>query len=328
MSLITQCPACHTLFRVVPDQLRISEGWVRCGNCNEIFDGNAHLQTTRDSAADSAPVPLRSEGNAGASMAAPSAAEPTPATLAPSAAGSLDDDPVLQLRPREHAQPVPAAVAVALDDSALGDVVPRAGGGADDAPRFVQAAPRIHADAQADAMAALSFMRSARPPGFWQRKAGRRIGIFVTVTLLLSLGLQVVVHERDRIVAQHPITAVAMDGLCELLGCTVAPWRQIESLVIDSSGFVKVRADTYLLSASVRNTASVAVAVPALELTLTDSQDQPLVRKVLLAKDLAQALSQTRIAAGGELSVAVSLAVQPVTANGTFAGYRLLAFYP
>ena len=29
VSLVTRCPACATLFKVVPDQLRISEGWVR-----------------------------------------------------------------------------------------------------------------------------------------------------------------------------------------------------------------------------------------------------------------------------------------------------------
>lgn len=43
MRLITRCPACGTLFKVVPDQLRISEGWVRCGHCAEVFDATAHL---------------------------------------------------------------------------------------------------------------------------------------------------------------------------------------------------------------------------------------------------------------------------------------------
>lgn len=43
MSLITRCPACETLFKVVPDQLRISEGWVRCGQCDEVFDASHHL---------------------------------------------------------------------------------------------------------------------------------------------------------------------------------------------------------------------------------------------------------------------------------------------
>lgn len=43
MSLITRCPTCETLFRVVPDQLRVSDGWVRCGQCEEIFDASLHL---------------------------------------------------------------------------------------------------------------------------------------------------------------------------------------------------------------------------------------------------------------------------------------------
>src|SRR5665647_900186 len=43
MSLITRCPACETLFKVVPDQLRVSEGWVRCGQCKDIFDAALHL---------------------------------------------------------------------------------------------------------------------------------------------------------------------------------------------------------------------------------------------------------------------------------------------
>ena len=38
MSLATRCPSCGTVFRVVLDQLRISEGWVRCGRCNAVFD--------------------------------------------------------------------------------------------------------------------------------------------------------------------------------------------------------------------------------------------------------------------------------------------------
>lgn len=36
--LATRCPTCGTVFRVVPDQLRISEGWVRCGRCAEAFN--------------------------------------------------------------------------------------------------------------------------------------------------------------------------------------------------------------------------------------------------------------------------------------------------
>ncbi|MDP3413227.1 MAG: zinc-ribbon domain-containing protein, partial [Polaromonas sp.] len=44
MSLITRCPACGTMFKVVADQLKISQGWVRCGQCSDVFDAAAHLQ--------------------------------------------------------------------------------------------------------------------------------------------------------------------------------------------------------------------------------------------------------------------------------------------
>lgn len=43
MSLATRCTACGTIFRVVQDQLRISDGYVRCGRCAEVFDAGEQL---------------------------------------------------------------------------------------------------------------------------------------------------------------------------------------------------------------------------------------------------------------------------------------------
>ncbi|MGO4468107.1 MJ0042-type zinc finger domain-containing protein, partial [Pseudoduganella sp. RAF53_2] len=43
MALATKCPHCNTVFRVAADQLKLRGGIVRCGACNEVFDGNAAL---------------------------------------------------------------------------------------------------------------------------------------------------------------------------------------------------------------------------------------------------------------------------------------------
>lgn len=43
MALTTRCPQCGTAFNVVPDQLRVRNGLVRCGVCNTVFDGRACL---------------------------------------------------------------------------------------------------------------------------------------------------------------------------------------------------------------------------------------------------------------------------------------------
>ncbi|RYF62797.1 MAG: DUF3426 domain-containing protein, partial [Comamonadaceae bacterium] len=48
MSLVTRCPACTTTFKVVRDQLRISDGWVRCGRCSHVFDASLDLRELSD----------------------------------------------------------------------------------------------------------------------------------------------------------------------------------------------------------------------------------------------------------------------------------------
>jgi predicted Zn finger-like uncharacterized protein len=60
MALATQCPHCHTTFRVASDQLKLRGGIVRCGACQSIFDGNAHLidlEALAASKAQAAPQP-------------------------------------------------------------------------------------------------------------------------------------------------------------------------------------------------------------------------------------------------------------------------------
>jgi predicted Zn finger-like uncharacterized protein len=73
MSLATRCPACGTIFRVVQDQLKVSEGWVRCGQCHEVFHGIEAL------------FDLDSEPGLAARRAARNAPPPPPVT--PSARG-------------------------------------------------------------------------------------------------------------------------------------------------------------------------------------------------------------------------------------------------
>jgi predicted Zn finger-like uncharacterized protein len=45
MALATQCPHCYTSFRVANDQLKLYAGLVRCGSCQQTFNGIDHLLT-------------------------------------------------------------------------------------------------------------------------------------------------------------------------------------------------------------------------------------------------------------------------------------------
>ena len=83
MALATQCPHCQTRFRVASDQLKLRGGIVRCGACQRIFDGSAHLIGL------DAPV---AAPEAAPAVAAPDSEPPAPASI-PAAAPEPEAEP-------------------------------------------------------------------------------------------------------------------------------------------------------------------------------------------------------------------------------------------
>lgn len=169
----------------------------------------------------------------------------------------------------------------------------------------------------------VSFVRAARRKAFWRRPLVRAVLSLVFVLLLGVLALQVAVHERNRIAAMDSRARPWLLQLCAHLGCTLAPQRQIADLVIDSSSFNKARGDGYLLALTVKSRADIPLEMPAVELTLTDAQDQPVLRRVLLPSDLA---APAELAARGEWSTSVSVVV--TSGASRVSGYRVMTFYP
>ncbi|SEK60332.1 MJ0042 family finger-like domain-containing protein [Roseateles sp. YR242] len=111
MNLATRCTTCGTIFRVVQDQLRVSEGWVRCGRCAEVFDAREQLfDLEQDSPppwppqAAAEPPPSRPAPLKQAPVPTPPAAPPHQAqTLAAAAARQ----PVAPPAPMYAAEPPP-----------------------------------------------------------------------------------------------------------------------------------------------------------------------------------------------------------------------------
>ena len=133
-------------------------------------------------------------------------------------------------------------------------------------------------------------------------------------------------HERDRIVATEPAARRFLEPLCEVVNCRIAPLLQIEAIAIDSSSFSKVRTDVYRLSFALKNSAQTPIATPAVELTLTDMQDQAVMRRVFTAADFAK--QRMVIEPGAELSATVPVSVKHAVGHEKVTGYRLLSFYP
>lgn len=178
-------------------------------------------------------------------------------------------------------------------------------------------------DEEPDAAEDVSFVKAARRRAFWRKPLVRSGLVVLGLVLATALAAQVAVHERNRLAAVAPQLRPLLLALCEPLGCELAPLRQIAEVVIDSSSFNKARGDSYVLAVTMKSRSTVALEMPAVELTLTDAQDQPVLRRVLLPADMG---APQELAAGGEWSASVSVLV--TTGGARVAGYRLLAFYP
>ncbi|MGM9488904.1 zinc-ribbon and DUF3426 domain-containing protein [Ideonella sp. YS5] len=135
MSLATRCPACHTVFRVVQDQLRVSEGWVRCGQCQEVFNaletlfdlGEATVEEATAGPADEPVAVVDDETLNAAEVIAEGPLpedhwDPTPPPP-PSPRPPPADAPAIHLRPWEETPP-PATAPPPDAQPMQGDAVP------------------------------------------------------------------------------------------------------------------------------------------------------------------------------------------------------------
>jgi predicted Zn finger-like uncharacterized protein len=294
MSMITRCPACQTLFKVVPDQLRISDGWVRCGQCQQIFDARPQLL-------------------------------PLDRTSAIPSATNLPDEPGDYAQTPEQPQQT-GDLTTALPDLACGAELKEELALADNKVELVvERESELEAGSGA-ALSQVSFLRDASSGSFW-RKPIIRIGLLIlALSLTLALLVQIVFHERHRILAMEPGLKPWLQAFCAPLNCTVSALRRIDSIVIDSASFTKIRADTYRLNFTVKNAAVIALAAPAIELTLTDSLDRALVRRVFQPGEFG--VKTDALAASSEWPASVAISVKSAGLADRVLGYRLLAFYP
>lgn len=338
MSLATRCGTCNTVFRVVQDQLKVSEGWVRCGRCGNVFNALEGLFDLGREGPVSAPTPLKPMLSP---ARPPEAAPPLPPAPPPfevqdegadtragfDGAAPTDAESDTRIEARDESTP-DLAQPFAVDSQPEGYAVsgPHASTVADD----TQADDSL---AGIDTEQALDTRPVAATPGFvraadraaqWQRP---RVRAALAVGAVLAGGLlaaQLALHQRDDLAAQHPGAAGTLVALCDLLGCTVGPPRHIEALAVEASGLSRIEGGSlHKLQLTLRNRHPTAVLAPAIDLTLTDARSDLLARRVLVARDFGGALPE-RLAPGAELQLAVVLDL----GDRRVAGYTVELFYP
>jgi predicted Zn finger-like uncharacterized protein len=277
--MLTRCPHCQTHFRVTAEQLKIRQGQVRCGACQEVFDA-------LDSLSDEVPAP------------APVVPSPPPVMIATETESRRSQDGMGE----SHV----TIVTVESIPAAANEII------AIEPEREAPAEPETPVEEWEAVPAAPA------PPRRWPWAAG-------IVALLLVAAGQLAYIFRTELAVISPELRPALVAGCELVGCTLLRPLKPELVGIETSDLAP-EGETLLLTATLKNRAPFEQDFPHLELTLTDTQDEALVRKILLPADYLPAGQDPAqgFAARGEVAIRLVLTTDQVPA----VGYRLYLFYP
>ena len=164
---------------------------------------------------------------------------------------------------------------------------------------------------------------------------------------ILGLVFQATFFFKDSLAAHHPQWRPELEAFCKWTGCQILPLQVLDAILIDHAAIDLIsepdpatlatpatptapEIDTpqtsykqWRFQITLRNAQNYSVAMPWIELTLTDSQDQAVMRQVFdpLALGAPKVLN-----AGETWSQDLRLRLQDESM--AFAAYRLLAFYP
>ena len=356
----TRCPECQTVFRVTPEQLKARAGNVRCGQCQTAFNALDSLLEALPTAPLDAPQPNNAMPPGDEPVAAPVASTRAPAELhflplaeesspaaeapAPTPAVTAHDE-ITETVPAHdtlQAAPLPTDVdtvaIVAPPHAPAPQAMDAAGEPQTDAPALTPS----QAQALGKATGLILPRETTEIPGYskWTEgvmttpltlppeKTGRGPFAFTGIVLALLLAGQLAYHYRGELAAWQPSLRPLLATLSESFGSTLPLPRHSEQISIETSDLQtdSARGNLLVLSATVRNRAAYGQDFPALELTLTDTGDSPLVRKVFQPADYLPGGLPADATFPPQSDVAIRLWLdgQGVAA----AGYRLFVFYP
>ncbi|WP_233832156.1 zinc-ribbon and DUF3426 domain-containing protein [Paraburkholderia sp. ZP32-5] len=170
------------------------------------------------------------------------------------------------------------------------------------------------------------IMREPRPA------EGRRVGLLaagvvLAVLLVIALLAQLAWWQREAVQVAMPRSQVLYAKVCGYLGCQLTPPHDIDGLLVEPSDLRQVDGPHKLeLKMPLHNRLNIALAYPAIELTLLDDQNNVAVRRVLWPQDYVP--PGTVIAAGLPAHATQTMIVHLDTGNAIASNFRVQIFYP
>jgi predicted Zn finger-like uncharacterized protein len=349
--MFTVCPKCALTLAVTTADLRIAQGYVRCGRCLNVFNALARLSEERpavpapNASAPAADAPAPDAGPAGSSpgpsrqgraTASPQVASSPPESAAPSTTadetGEIDielDASILVTSVQGPAAPERTAGAEAQMDTP----VPTELAAGTSEPAFAattvtetdaqpsDAAVRPEPDEGSGAAESASSEQTntaqQNPDGAFELETRRsRAGLGWKLgagALAIALALQIVNHYRDAMAA-NPVLSGPVTTVYSALGVKLAPRWNLHAYDVRQLGasIAGAAAGEIVVRASVKNSGNRAQPLPLLRVTLQDRFGNRIAARDVPPGDyLPSSVASTALLAAGSRVDATMVFVDP-----------------
>ncbi len=359
--MVTSCPECDTHFYVKPEQLEVRKGFVRCGKCQHRFNALSFMLPARDLQIDFTPLdnPINSQsinglsanhqalhGSEQSDFAKISAETTTKATDSDDTYTPISLEDAITSMPLHTNAIVDESHAAAVEVSIKPNTESPAellavNGEQTVADAHHQAIAVSHDFASNDFTGEFNsdftsefnsefngeFARKKR----FKTKQSSRFVAWILNTLALSLLLVLIVQTlyfgRTAITSHIPNVKPYFEQACLMIGCVIELPKDITKISIDDSDLKEdlIYQGLIRVSATIINQADMRQAYPNLELTLTDDDNKPVLRRLFTPKDYAEKDSALKLGLPVNEEVYVNLNV--MVDGSAVVGYRLLPRY-
>jgi len=355
MVMVTTCPACHTRFRVTPEQMEAHGGDVRCGRCAKVFNAPVYLEHELEELQHEGQSRLQFEEPGDQAALPEEEAKQQPAAVEEFPAEGLaatsfevelvkvEEEFVQQLQADELLPEAPAEAESSIpewDEEALFEAYAAAGFLLQEPAAPAPAEPVVVESVIAEpvtlepqfvpepvpepSVARDTFVEIEEEPKkrrfFW-------LWLIGALLLLASLSVQGLYFFRSDLAARYPEFKPFLQQFCGVLQCSIRLPANPDLLSIETSNLEanQQQANLIALNAILRNRARLAQEYPQLELTLTDTQDRMIARRIFTPGEYAKGADLKRgMVPNEEVTVKLFLDLGDLKA----AGYRVFLFYP
>ena len=292
MNYITSCPACETQFLLTKEHLKAHRGKVQCGNCEHIFNAKNRLTEVSDDVNSAAEYQASLSKNI-SEMTSVVDEKPIDAVLSNVLVG-VD----LISAPNESdafADTNEAAQTAFFSESNI-----------DTSPEITEAyeAEQIHAPIVIEDLTTdVRFSKPKQKTNYWL--------MFFSLLLAILAGIQTIYSMRTQIAAEHPQFKPLLVQACAALQCDIKLPKNLDLLTIDDSDMQEDEnhEDVIKFSSLLINNANYAQAYPDIELTLTATDDQPVLRRLIKPNEYLKGSANVAAGLSAREEVRVNLAI-------------------